>query len=192
MAQEMDVPLSSRTRRRSQGALTNDPRTLQSYVEFLAVNCFALIVYFWKPDSGNGDLPKGKKIYLGDPLLHTITADRTGLIRDVHADVENAVALALYRRYEPAERSPENTTAPERLHVWAPGAAARSISSAAPAIRSLPSTSQTGTDSTARRRQHQCAHCPTGRRSSRPATSWSSAPTAKLVPAAMLPWALSA
>ena len=36
----------------------------------------------------------------------------------MHADVENAIALALYRRYEPAERSPENTRAPERLHVW--------------------------------------------------------------------------
>ncbi len=115
MAQEMDVPLSGRTRR---GASQNDRRTLQSYVEFLASNYFALILYFWKPDSGTNDLPKDKKIYFGDPLLHTITADRTGLARDVHADVENAMALALYRRYEPAERSPENTRAPERLHVW--------------------------------------------------------------------------
>jgi hypothetical protein len=32
------------------------------------------------------DLPKDKKIYFGDPLVHTITADRTGLTRDVHAD----------------------------------------------------------------------------------------------------------
>jgi predicted AAA+ superfamily ATPase len=118
MAQEMDVPLSSRSRRRSKGAPANDRRTLQSYVEFLAINYFALILYFWKPDSGTNDLPKDKKIYFGDPLLHTITADRTGLNRDMHADIENAIALGLYRRYEPAERSPENTTAPERLHVW--------------------------------------------------------------------------
>ena len=118
MAQEMDVPLSGRTRRRTKDGTVNDRRTLQSYVEFLATNYFALILYFWKPDSGTNDLPKDKKIYFGDPLLHTIIADRTGLTRNVHADVENAVALALYRRYEPAERSPENTRAPERLHVW--------------------------------------------------------------------------
>lgn len=46
------------------------------------------------------------------------TAARTGLPRDRHAEVENAVALALYRRYEPSERSAESFPAPERLHVW--------------------------------------------------------------------------
>ena len=115
MAREMAVPLSAR-RRATSG--TTDPRTLQSYVEFLAINYFALVLYFWKPDSGSGELPKDKKVYFGDPLLHTITAERVGLPRDRHADVENAVALALYRRYEPAERSAENMPAPERLHIW--------------------------------------------------------------------------
>ncbi len=111
MAREMAVPLGRR------GAKA-DPRTVQSYVELLAVNYFALVLYFWKQDSGSGDLARDKKVYFGDPLLATITAERLGLGRDPHADVENAVALALYRRYEPAERSAENMVAPERLHVW--------------------------------------------------------------------------
>jgi len=51
-------------------------------------------------------------------LLRTITASRTSIARDVHADVENALALALYRRYEPSERSAENLLSPECLHVW--------------------------------------------------------------------------
>lgn len=115
MAREMAVPLSAR-RRAASGK--TDPRTLQSYVEFLAINYFALVLYFWKPDSGSGELAKDKKVYFGDPLLHTVTAERVGLPRDRHAEVENAVALALYRRYEVAERSAENMLAPERLHVW--------------------------------------------------------------------------
>lgn len=115
MAQELGVPL---TGRRSPGEGPPDPRTLQAYVEFLAINYFALILYFWKPSSGTGDIVKDKKVYFGDPLLHTVTAERVGLARDPHADVENALALALYRRYEPVERSAENLVAPERLHVW--------------------------------------------------------------------------
>ncbi|HZK15507.1 MAG TPA: ATP-binding protein, partial [Solirubrobacterales bacterium] len=115
LAREMDVPLGP-PRRGGRG--DPDPRTLQSYVEFLAVNCWALILYFWKPDSGSGVLGRDKKVYFGDPLLQTITAERVGLPRDTHAEVENAIALALYRRYEPAERRAENMVAPERLHVW--------------------------------------------------------------------------
>jgi predicted AAA+ superfamily ATPase len=115
MAREMSVPLG-RPRRRARDR--TDPRTLQSYIEFLAVNYFALVLHFWKQDSGTGDVAKDKKVYFGDPLLHTITAERVGLPRDRHAEVENAVALALYRHYEPQERSAENMVAPERLHVW--------------------------------------------------------------------------
>jgi predicted AAA+ superfamily ATPase len=115
MAREMAVPLG-RPRRR--GKDRSDPRTVQSYVELLAVNYFALVLYFWRQDSGSGDAAKGKKVYFGDPLLHTITANRVGLSRDRHAEVENALALALYRRYEPPERIAENMAAPERLHVW--------------------------------------------------------------------------
>ncbi len=116
MAREMGVPLGAA--RRGTGGGGPDPRTLRTYVELLAINYFALVVYFWKPDSGSGEVAKDKKIYFGDPLLQTVTAERVGLQRDAHADVENAVAFALYRRYEPAERSAENMVAPERLHVW--------------------------------------------------------------------------
>jgi hypothetical protein len=115
LAREMAVPLG-RPRRGSDRR--SDPRTVQSYVELLAVNYFALVLYFWKQDSGTGDVAKDKKVYFGDPLLQTIVANRVGLPRDTHAEVENAVALALYRRYEPLERRAENMIAPERLHVW--------------------------------------------------------------------------
>jgi uncharacterized protein len=115
LAQEMDVPLGRKVTKSG----TTDPRTLRDYVELLAVGYFALILYFWRQDSGTGDLRKDKKIYFGDPLLHTIVADRAaGLTLDRHAQVENALALALYRRYEPPERAAENFAAPERLHVW--------------------------------------------------------------------------
>ncbi|HYB24144.1 MAG TPA: ATP-binding protein, partial [Solirubrobacteraceae bacterium] len=116
IARELAVPLRSGRARDS--AARNDPRTVQSYVEMLTVNYFAMILYFWKGDSQSADLAKDKKIYFGDPLLHTITARRTGVARDRHADVENTLALALYRRYEPSERSAESFVAPERLHVW--------------------------------------------------------------------------
>jgi predicted AAA+ superfamily ATPase len=112
MAREMAVPLGRR------GAGQADPRTVQSYVELLAANYFALVLYFWKQDSGSGDLARDKKVYFGDPLLASVVAERVGLARERHAEVENAIALALYRRYEPAERSAENFAAPERLHVW--------------------------------------------------------------------------
>lgn len=115
LAREMDVPLG-RPRRRTRDR--SDPRTVQSYVELLAVNYFALVVYFWKQDSGSGDLAKDKKVYFGDPLLSTITARRVDLQRDRRAEVENALALALYRRYEPHERGAENMISPEALHVW--------------------------------------------------------------------------
>lgn len=118
MAKEMDVPLRGRTRNTGGDSGKTDPRTLQSYIELLAINYFALVVYFWKSDSGTADVAKDKKVYFGDPLLHTVIAERVGLRRDVHADVENAIALALYRRYEPSERSAENMVSPERVHVW--------------------------------------------------------------------------
>lgn len=118
LAQDMDVPLGGSTHRPRRAQSVNDRRTVQSYVEFMAINYFALVVYFWRPDSGTANVSKVKKIYLGDPLLHTITADRVGLRRDPHADVENALALALYRRYERSERRAESTAAPDSLHVW--------------------------------------------------------------------------
>jgi uncharacterized protein len=115
LARELSVPLGGAARR----AFTrNDPRTVQSYVEMLAINYFALVLYFWKADSGSSDLARDKKVYFGDPLLHTIACARSALPSNVHAGVENALALALYRRYEPSERSAEAFPGPERLHVW--------------------------------------------------------------------------
>ena len=116
LGRELGVPLGRMPGARS--ATSSDPRTVQGYVEMLAVNYFALVLYFWKADSGSGDLAKDKKIYFGDPLLHTIACDRTTLPRDIHAAVENSLALALYRRYESSERSAESFPCPERLHVW--------------------------------------------------------------------------
>ena len=65
LAREMDVPLGRPQRRAGN---RNDPRTVQSYVELLAVNYFALVVYFWKQDSGSGEMAKDKKVYFGDPF----------------------------------------------------------------------------------------------------------------------------
>ena len=97
MAREMDVPLG----RGKRGA--PDHKTLQDYIEFLALGYFLLIVYFWRQDADSNAVAKDKKIYFGDPLLHTLTRDGCcpGREVDVPALVENAVALALYRQYEP-------------------------------------------------------------------------------------------
>jgi predicted AAA+ superfamily ATPase len=116
MAHQMAVPLGGR---RAAKRGTTDQRTLQSYIEMLAANYFILVLYTWKPDAGTSALAKEKKVYFGDPLLHTITADRVAGIRsDAHAQVENALALALYRRYEPSDRKPETFADPDQLHVW--------------------------------------------------------------------------
>jgi predicted AAA+ superfamily ATPase len=116
LGRQLGVPLGRATG--SKTGTVSDPRTVQSYVELLAANYFALVLYFWKADSGSGDQAKDKKIYFGDPLLHTIARNRAALPFDAHAAVENAMALALYRRYESSERSAEAFPAPERLHVW--------------------------------------------------------------------------
>jgi predicted AAA+ superfamily ATPase len=65
-----------------------------------------------------GQLLRARSLLLEAGLRQTIVANRVGLPRNPHAEVENAVALALYRRYEPSERRAENMIAPERLHVW--------------------------------------------------------------------------
>ena len=115
MADEMTVPIRGK---RSKHGGSTDRRILQDYIEFLAYGYFTLILHYWKPDSGTADLSKDKKIYFGDPLLHTITADRVGLNPDPHAQVENAFALHLFRRYEPVKRQAETFIVPDLLHVW--------------------------------------------------------------------------
>lgn len=117
LGREMDIPLGRRGP--ASHASASDPRTVRQYVELLCAGYFVLVVYFWRRDSGGADLSRDKKLYFGDPLLHTIVARRLpGLRADRHAQVENALALALLRRYEPAERIAETFSAPERLHVW--------------------------------------------------------------------------
>jgi uncharacterized protein len=114
LAREMDVPLG----RRAQAGKTSH-HTLKNYVELLAGGYFLFIAYFWRRGQNTNELSKNKKLFFTDPLLHTVTLDRApGLTSDVPALVENAVGLALYRRYEPPERLAETFVAPERLHIW--------------------------------------------------------------------------
>jgi predicted AAA+ superfamily ATPase len=114
LAREMDVPLG----RRAQAGKTSH-HTLKNYVELLAGGYFIFIAYFWKRGQNTNDLSKNKKLFFADPLLHTVALDRApGLKRDVPALVENAVGLALYRRYERDDRLAETFIAPDRLHIW--------------------------------------------------------------------------
>jgi len=93
--------------------------TVRDYVEFLAAAYFLLVVYFWRSDSDSAELSKDKKLYFGDPLLHSVSAELApGLTVDTPAMVENAVALALYHRYEPPASRLESLDAPSDLHVW--------------------------------------------------------------------------
>ncbi|HTZ65541.1 MAG TPA: ATP-binding protein [Solirubrobacteraceae bacterium] len=112
MAREMDVPLSSR-----RGATSH--HTLRDYIELLAGVYFLFILYFWRSGSQTNSLSNEKKVYFADPLLHTIALEQTpGRAADMPALIENAVGLALYRRYEPPERLIESFVSPDQLHVW--------------------------------------------------------------------------
>jgi predicted AAA+ superfamily ATPase len=109
MAREMSVDLQPAPGRNA----------VRDYVEILASAYFLLNVYFWRGDSDSAELSKDKKLYFGDPLLHSVARDvAPGLADDVPAQVENAVALALYHRYEPPESRLEGFDAPTQLHVW--------------------------------------------------------------------------
>lgn len=114
LAREMDVPLG----RRAEAGKTSH-HTLKNYVELLAGGYFIFIAYSWKRGQSTNDLSRNKKLFFADPLLYTVALDRApGLKRDLPALVENAVGLALYRRYEPHERLAETFVAPDRLHIW--------------------------------------------------------------------------
>lgn len=116
LAREMDVPLGGRAARRR---VDTDYRTLRDYVELLAAGYFVMIVYFWKSDSDSNATSKDKKVYFGDPLVHTVARDLApGLACDLPALVENVLAVALYRRYEPLERQSDSFLAPQDVHVW--------------------------------------------------------------------------
>jgi uncharacterized protein len=112
MAREMDVPL---------GRGTGPPshQTLRDYIELLAAGYFLFVTYFWRGGSHTNELSRDKKVFLADPLLHTIALDGApGLTFNTPALVENLVGMALLRRYEPPERLLETFVLPERLHIW--------------------------------------------------------------------------
>jgi predicted AAA+ superfamily ATPase len=112
MAREMEVPLGRR------GGATSH-QTLRDYIELLAGGYFLFIVYFWRAGPPTNSLSNEKKVFFADPLLHTIALGLVpGATANTPALVENAVGLALYRRYEPPERLIESFPAPDRLHVW--------------------------------------------------------------------------
>jgi uncharacterized protein len=112
LAREMDVPLGSRKRH-------SEYRSVKQYVELLACGYGLLVLYFWKSGSDSNDLSRDKKVYFGDPLIYTVARDQApGLRFDVPAAVENAMALALWRRYEPLSTQAEGFASPSRLHAW--------------------------------------------------------------------------
>jgi uncharacterized protein len=112
LAREMDVPLG-------RGRDTPSHHTLRDYIELLAGGYFLFILYFWRSGSPTNNLSNEKKLYFADPLLHTIALELVpGVSADVPALVENAVALAMYRRYEQPERLIESFVSPDQLHVW--------------------------------------------------------------------------
>lgn len=88
-------------------------------VEFLASAYFLLVAYYWRSDSDSAELSKDKKLYFGDLLLHEVARDLApDIALDFPALVENAVALALYHRYESPASRLEGFDAPFDLHVW--------------------------------------------------------------------------
>jgi len=112
MAREMDVPLGRGTGRPSH-------QTLRDYIELMAGGYFLFVAYFWRGGSHTNEQSRDKKVFLADPLLHTIALDGApGLAFNAPALVENAVGMALLRRYEPADRLIETFILPERLHIW--------------------------------------------------------------------------
>ncbi len=112
MAREMDVPLGRGSGRPSH-------QTLRDYIELLAGGYFLFVAYFWRGGSHTNEQSRDKKVFLADPLLHTIALDGApGLAFNAPALVENAVGMALLRRYEPADRLIETFILPERLHIW--------------------------------------------------------------------------
>lgn len=114
LAREMDVPLGGKNAR-----VPPDYKTVKDYIEFLGRNYILLVTYFWKTNLDSNDQAHDKKLYLGDPLLYSIVLERTPKLQfDKPKAVENAVALALYRSYEPVENQTEGFVFPERLHAW--------------------------------------------------------------------------
>jgi uncharacterized protein len=112
MAREMDVPLGRGSGRPSH-------QTVRDYIELLAGGYFLFVAYFWRSGAPTADQSRDKKVFLADPLLHTIALEQApGLAFNTPALVESVVGTALLRRYEPADRLLETFILPERLHIW--------------------------------------------------------------------------
>jgi predicted AAA+ superfamily ATPase len=112
MAREMDVPLG-----RNDGPPNH--QALRNYIELLAAGYFLFVAYFWRSGSQTNEQSRDKKVFLADPLLHTVALDHApGLAFNEQALVENAIGSALLRRYEQPERLIETFILPERLHIW--------------------------------------------------------------------------
>jgi predicted AAA+ superfamily ATPase len=112
MAREMDVPLG-------RGKGRPNHQTLRDYIELLAGGYFLFVTYFWRGGSQTNEQSRDKKVFLADPLLHTIALDGApGLAVNAPALVENAIGMSLLRRYEPTDRLIETFILPERLHIW--------------------------------------------------------------------------
>jgi predicted AAA+ superfamily ATPase len=115
LAEDMGVPLgmSSRARRGPPSGTT-----VRDYVEFLAAGYLVMVLYAWKADLAGNDLAREKKLYLGDPLLYWASLDHVGLGENVPALAENAIAIALLRRYEPAAQLYRGFVEPGAVHLW--------------------------------------------------------------------------
>lgn len=112
LGREMDAPLGGKK-------TPPDGRSVRDYIEFLGRCYQVMTLYFWKTGADSNDLARDKKLYFGDPLLQTVVLDRTpGLALDKPAAVENALALAVYRRYESLERQADGFNDPSNLHVF--------------------------------------------------------------------------
>ncbi|MGH2944785.1 MAG: ATP-binding protein [Solirubrobacteraceae bacterium] len=120
IAREMGIPAGSRRGRPSPSPIHYN--TVRDYVEFLAGNYWTLVVYFWKHDADANSLARDKKLYFPDPLLYVIARDQApGLPADEPAQVENAVATALYRTYEDPADQVTTWSAPRSIHAWESG-----------------------------------------------------------------------
>jgi uncharacterized protein len=112
LAREMDVPLGRGTGRPSH-------QTVRDYIELLAGGYFLFVTYFWRSGSQSNEQSRDKKVFLLDPLLHTVALENApGLAFNEPALIEDVIATALLRRYEPADRLLESFRLPERLHIW--------------------------------------------------------------------------
>jgi hypothetical protein len=115
LAEDMGVPLGTVARARR---VPPSGATVREYVEFLAAGYLVMVLYAWKADLAGTDVAREKKLYFGDPLLYWASLDHAGLRDNLPALAENAIALALLRRYEPAAQQYRGFVEPTTVHLW--------------------------------------------------------------------------